>query len=304
MGNIGSQLGFGRNERYDEAIRAYEKGNFKEAADLFKVCLRSDPDPSTRERANSYMAGALGKLAKIEVEQMHWDRALYYLDDAICVRPAYADLRMLRAVVFDSLNQTDDRMFDIRFALDMNPRYGLAVLHDGIKKYEEGDRANGIERIWESARYDPRLKTEEFEEALSLHGKGEHLRALEKFKDVWPMEQTDAEEIAAEADGYAHEGRWRDAEESYRRAIDLAPGFADVRCKHGQALMELDEVEQAIAEFREAVSINERYADGYAHLGLGLRSAGLEPEALDAFRAALEVDPEHVVAKAEVERPS
>ncbi|MCH8979484.1 MAG: tetratricopeptide repeat protein [Armatimonadetes bacterium] len=304
MDTIGKRLGFGRNESYDDAVRAYEAGEFEAAIELFKACLSGDPDVSTLEQARSGMAGAYGKLARRAVEQRHWDHALNYLDDAIALRPRFADLRMLRAQVFESLNRTEDRMLEIRFALDMNPRYGFAVLHDGILKYEEGERAEGIERIWDSVKCDPQLKTETFDNAMSLHGKGEHVRALEMFKDVRPVQQTDPEVIVREADGYAHEGRWRDAEESYRRALDVAPKFADVRCKHGQALLELDEVEQAIAEFREAVSINDRYADGYAYLGIGLRSAGLEPEALDAFRAALEVDPEHAVAKAEVERTS
>ena len=304
MCTIGKRLGFGRNASYDAAVRAYEAGEFEAAIEQFKVCLSSDPDVSTRERARSRMAGAFGKLARRAVELRHWDHALNYLADAVALRPGFADLRILRAEVFESLNRTEDRMLEIRFALDLNPRYGLAVLHDGILMYEERDRAAGIERIWEAVNCDPRFKTDTFEEAMSLHGKGEHVRALEKFKDVRPVQLTDPEEIVREADAFAHEGRWRDAEESYRRALDVAPRFADVRCKRGQALMALDEVEQAIVEFRAAVSINERYADGYAYLGIGLRSAGLEPEALDAFRAALEVDPEHVVAKAEVERPS
>lgn len=304
MSTIGKGLGNGRDESFDKAVRAYEAGEFEAAIKLFKVCLSSDPNVSTRERAKSYLAGALGKLARRAVEQRYWDHALIFLDEAVVLRPAFAELRMMRAEVFESLNRTEDRMFEIRFALDMNPLYGLAVLHDGILQYEKGDRVDGIERIWESVKCDPRLKTDAFNDAMSLHAEGEHVRALARFKDVQPVQFTNPEEIVREADGQAHEGRWRDAEESYRRALDLAPKFADVRCKHGQALLELDEIDQAIAEFREAISINEKYADGYAYLGISLRSAGLEPEALDAFRAALKVDPEHAVAKVEVERPA
>ena len=304
MGTTGKRLGFGRNESYDAAVRAYEEGEFEAAIEQFKVCLSSDPDVSTRERARGRMAGALGKLAKRAVELRHWDHALTYLDEAIALRPWFADLRILRAEVFESLNRTEDRMFEIRFALNFNPNYGLAVLHDGILMYERGDRVAGIERIWESVKCDPRLKTETFDNAMSLHGKGEHVRALEKFKDVRPVQYTDPEDIVREADAFAHEDRWRDAEESYRRAIDVAPKFADVRCKHGQALMALDEVEQAVAEFREAVSINDQYADAYAYLGAALRRGGHEDQAMDAFRAALVVDPEHAVAKEGIKQTS
>ena len=82
----------------------------------------------------------------------------------------------------------------------------------------------------------------------------------------------------------------------------VAAARADVRCRHGQVLLSLDEIEQAVAEFREAVSINARYADGYAYLGVALRRGGYEDQAMDAFRAALQIDPAHVVAQAEVGR--
>ena len=87
-----------------------------------------------------------------------------------------------------------------------------------------------------------------------------------------------------------------------RYRLVLPPRFADVRCKHGQALMQIDEIEQAIAEFREAISINDRYADAYAYLGVSLKRAGQQEDAMLAFRTALEIDPTHAVAQQEVER--
>ena len=302
MGTVGKWFGFGKNENYDEAIRAFEAGEFENAIEQFKICLASDPDVSTRERAKSYMAGALGKLARREVSKDEWGAALHFLDDAVFLRPGFADLRMLRAQVFDALKRREDRIFEIRFSLDLNPKYGFAVLHDGINKYEDGDYDSGVERMREAVGYDSRMKTEVFDAAMSLHESGSHDAALAKFKEVVPVQKTDPEEIARNADKLAHKGRFRDADEAYRTAIEIAPHFADVRCKHGQVLLNLDEIEQAIAEFREAVSINERYADGYAYLGVALRRLEHEDQAMDAFRAALQIDPAHVVAQAEIER--
>jgi Tfp pilus assembly protein PilF len=122
------------------------------------------------------------------------------------------------------------------------------------------------------------------------------------FKGVVPVLKTDPEDIARAADAHAHDGRWGDAEEGYRRALEVAPRFADIRCKHGQVLLQLDELEQAIAEFREAVTINPRYADAYAFLGVAYRRSGREDDAVGAFRAALTIDPAHVVAAQEIDR--
>jgi Tfp pilus assembly protein PilF len=302
MGVVGKWFSFGKSEHYDEGIRRYQAGEYAASIEQFKICLSSDPDPSTRERARSYMAGAMGKLARLAVAEQDWTNALQHLDEAIAVRPGFADLRILRAQVFHKLGREEDRMFEIRFALDLNPKYGFAILQDGIYKIEHGEMQEGIARVREAAMADPRLDSDDYRDALVLFDQGDTTAALEKFAAVVPVVKTDPEEIVRSADAYAHEGRWRDAEEAYRRALELVPRYADVRCKHGQVLLQIDEVEQAIAELREAVTINPRYADAYAILGVAYRRAKREEQALDAFRAALQIDPNHAVAALELDR--
>jgi tetratricopeptide (TPR) repeat protein len=299
---VGKWFSFGRNENYDEGIRLHQAGQYLDAIQQFKICLSSDPDPSTRERARSYMAGGLGKLARGEVALQNWTEALHYLDDAIALRPAFADLRILRAQVFRALKRDEDRMFEIRFALDLNPKYGFAILQDAILKLESGDREAGQARLREAVDADPRLDSDIYREAMALLQSGSEAESLSKLGLVVPVLKTDPEDIARAADQQAHEGRWHDAEEGYRRALEVAPRFADIRCKHGQVLLQIDELEQAVAEFREAVTINPRYADAYAFLGIAYRRLGQEDDALGAFRAALEVDPAHVIAAQEIER--
>lgn len=302
LGIVGKWFGFGKSEHYDEGIRLYQAGEYAACIDAFKICLSSDPDSSTRERARSYMAGAYGKLARESVAKGEWVEALQFLDDAVSLRPAFADLRILRSQVFHALKKEEDRMFEIRFALDLNPRYGFAILHDAIYKIEHGDESAGLARLDEAIVADPRLDSEAYRSAMEQWRSGNKKEAIDAFKLVVPVMKTDPEETVRAADEFAHKGRWQDAAEAYRRALDIAPRFADVRCKHGQVLLQLDEVEQAIAEFREAVTINPRYADGYALLGVSYRRAGREDEALEAFRAAIAVDPAHAVAAMEIER--
>ena len=302
MGLVGKWFGFGRNQNYDAGVKAYDAAEYDVAVEQFKICLASDPDVSTRERAKNLMAGSLGKLAKLEVANGDWAKAHHFLDDAIDVRPAYADLRMLRAQVFDKLGRHEDREYEISFSLNMNPQYGFAVLHDGIRMLELGKKEEGLNRIREAATCDPRLDSPDYDAAVKEAEQGDLAAAIDALKAVQPMRTVDAEDIAREADELALQGRYRDAEQRYRRAIEISPRFADVRCKHGQALMQIDEIEQAIAEFREAISINDRYADAYAYLGVSLKRAGQNEDAMLAFRTALEIDPTHAVAQQEVER--
>ena len=56
---------------------------FESAIEYFKVCVSSDPDISTRERAKSYMAGSLGKLARQDLGKKKFASALEYIDEAV-----------------------------------------------------------------------------------------------------------------------------------------------------------------------------------------------------------------------------
>ena len=293
-------FGYGQNAIFDSALLYYQEGDYESAIEQFKICLSSDPDVSTRERARSYTAGSYGKLARGCVQKKDWEKALHYLDEAVMLRPGFADLRMLQCQIFDHLGRQEDRMFEIRFSLDMNPQYGFAVLHEGIYKYELEDKEEGLARIKESVECDPRLDTAMLQKGIALHEKGDHAGALGAFKQVVPEMAKNPEEVVRTADAHAHEGRWHDAEEGYRKAIELAPHFADVRLKHGRVLFEMGDVGSAISEFREAVSFNPRYTEAFVMLGIAHKKSGNLDEARDAFNAALTTDPENEIAKKEL----
>jgi Flp pilus assembly protein TadD len=50
------------------------------------------------------------------------------------------------------------------------------------------------------------------------------------------------------------------------------------------------------------VTINPKFAEAHALLGVSLRRLGQEDEAKEAFRAALEADPDNVIARQELSR--
>lgn len=294
-------FGFGHNPDFDAGLSAFETGRIEEAVNRFQVCLASDPDPSTRERAKSYLAGCLTRLAKDQMARECWEEAFDLLEDATLYRPMFADVRILRSAVLDKLNRQEDRAFEIRFALDFNPKFAHAVFHDGILKCESGNIEQGLERIEESIRLNPRLQTEECLQAVARIRLGEIDTGVQILKSVKPEPECDSARIVEAANYFAHNGHWAEAEDAYRQAIEITPRYADLHCKHGRVLIELGRFEEAIARLRESVDINPRYADGYAFLGVALMHAGYAPQAEDAFRAALKVDPGHVVALRETQ---
>ncbi len=84
--------------------------------------------------------------------------------------------------------------------------------------------------------------------------------------------------------------------EAMDRAIRARPGFADAYCGRGIAERHLGRDQDAIADFRQALSLDPVHVQANFHLGLSLLEQGTLDEAAGQFLRALEHDPNLAVA--------
>lgn len=302
MAFVGKWFGFGRDEQFDAGVRAYEAGDFVAAAESFRVVSQSKSDLTLRHRAKSYLAGALGRLGKAAYQDGDLTDALSNLSEAVVLRPRYADLHMALAMIHEALGEFNKRNEEVEAALRINPNYGMAVLYQGTMLMMSGDHANGLARAVQAVSLDRRLETPIFREGIDLADQGLWEDAAHKLREVRPTGQDDPDFLSMRGDRMMATGRFQDAAECYRQAIELSPGYADLHVRYGQALLEIDQVGQAIDELSQATIINPDYAEAHAILGVALRRQGKEDEAIKSFRRALEIDPAQVIADSEIRR--
>jgi len=298
MGFIAKWYAFGEDPDLDAGVRAYEAGDDAQAADFLRASLARLRDRALRERARNYLAGALGRRAKLNVKSGDWESAARCLTEAVSTRPQFADLHMALAVALDRLGKPGERDIEVEAALRLNGQYGHAVLFDAARMLEAGEEVEGLARAFEAVSLDPSLDTTGFREGIDLVDTGELAQGAERLRQAVPERQA-SQEVALEGDRAMAEGRWAEATASYRRSVAEAPGFADLRCRLGQALLEAGDLDGATAEFTEAVRLNPKYAEAHALLGVAYRRALDEDSAQAAFQKALEADPTNVIAKQE-----
>jgi tetratricopeptide (TPR) repeat protein len=303
MAFVSKWFGFGKSEDFDAGVRAYEAGRFEEAAEKFRSCVSKEPDLALRQRAKSYLAGSLGRIGRGLIEQGDYVGAIEALGNAVAIRPRFADLHIALAVAHNKLGQHHRMHEEVRAALRINPRYGQAVLFEAALLMRAGRTGDGLARAVEAASLDRRLETPEFQEGIRLADEGRWIEAADRLLSVRPSQADDSADLMRLGDAFMSRQRWADAEQAYRQALEMAPGFADLHARRGQALLELDRLEDAVEEFQEAVAQNPGYAEAHALLGVALRRAGREQEAKAAFRAALDADPSNAIAGRELLRP-
>lgn len=79
-------------------------------------------------------------------------------------------------------------------------------------------------------------------------------------------------------------------------AISLNPGDARYYCNLGAAYQALDDLDAAIASYRQALALNPNYALAHNNLGNALKDAGRPEEALASLRMAIGVEPDYADA--------
>lgn len=302
MGYVGKWFGFGKNERFDKGVRAYEAGEYLLAADEFRTVSQTETNLTLRQRAKSYLAGALGRLGKAALDDGDYVHALSHLSEAVVLRPRYADLHMSLAVVHDALGEFAKRNEEVEAALRINPTYGFAVLFQASLLMASGDHANGLARAVQAVSLDRRLETDVFREAVALADDGKWDEAAQKLRLVRPTGQDDPDTLSIRGDRMMVLGRFEDAAEALRNALEVGPGYADLHARYGQSLLEIGQVQQAADEFREAITLNPEYAEAHSLLGVAYRRLGDERAAIESFRKALDIDPNQVIAAEEVVR--
>lgn len=89
-------------------------------------------------------------------------------------------------------------------------------------------------------------------------------------------------------DGSDKIGKYREAAESYRKAIELQMDSVELYCHLGDVLLQLNEVDEAKALYQKVVEVNPNF--GLAHYGLGNSLMQLKQyqEAILAYEKAIE----------------
>jgi Tfp pilus assembly protein PilF len=302
MSFVGKWFGYGRSAHYDDGVRAYERGDDEAAIEHFSVCLASEPDQATRERAKNYLAGARCRLSLDFCAAKRYEDARHLLEEAIHIRPSFADLHFRRGLCLARLGDWSQAGTSVASALEINKNYGQALGLKAAVELQAGREAEAGQLLSSARLADPRLPDGPAVEALILTKNGEVPRAVQVILDWLEHPPATLETISRQAELFMKKMRYSDAERLFREAVEMHPRYADLRVKHGQSLLEMGELDAAASEFQEALSVNPKFAEAYALLGVTLRRLGDEDGAKANFRKATEIEPEHPIASLELTR--
>ena len=88
----------------------------------------------------------------------------------------------------------------------------------------------------------------------------------------------------------------KEAETSYRKAIEIKPDYAEAYSNLGNILRDLGNLQEAETSYRKAIEIKPDYEQAHFNLGNALKEIGKLQEAEISYRKAIEIKPSYAAA--------
>ena len=202
--------------------------------------------------------------------------AIYLLEEIVASGRAFADVHHLMGVSLSLLGRPDEALAEFGRALALNPRYLEALIHQGLVLSELG-RARKAEESFHHA-------------AESVAPSSAGLPA--------PVAARLANQHAELADAYAEAGALARAIEQYERALELGPGFQDLRYRMARVMLEAGRPLEARDALEEVLRARPNFVDAEAALGLAHFLSGDGVGARDVWKSCLARRPENARVEA------
>jgi tetratricopeptide (TPR) repeat protein len=93
-----------------------------------------------------------------------------------------------------------------------------------------------------------------------------------------------------------HQGKLDEALYQYREAVSLTPGYADAHNNLGNVLGMKGQLDEAIIQYREATRLKPNHALAHHNLGMALAQKGQLDEAISQYQAAIGLKPDYADA--------
>jgi len=178
--------------------------------------------------------------------------AVHLLEEVIESGRAFADAHHLLGLSYHMLGQSERALEALDRALALNPRYLEALMHRAVV-------LDALGRAYEAAKDLARARELDSNTADDVP-KNEAAKLANMH--------------ASMAEAYAESGSLERAIEQYRRALELGPGFHDLRYRLARLLLDAGKAADARTELERVVQARPQFYDARATLGLAAYSAG------------------------------
>ena len=223
-------------------------------------------------------------------------KAIEYLNEAIRLKPDYADAYIDRAVAYTKLGQNQLAIRDCDEAIRLKPDYAVTYYNRGAIYYDLGQNQRAIKDFDTAIRLEPDHPVPYNNRAIAYADLGQHKLAIRDYDTVIRLKPDDAKAYYNRGNAYADLEQYQRAVRDYDEAIRLKPDDAGAYYNRGDAYANLGQNQQAIGDYDGAIRLKPDYAKAYYNRGIVSAKLGQRQQAIYDFDTAIRLKPDDVDA--------
>jgi tetratricopeptide (TPR) repeat protein len=231
-------------------------------------------------------------VAMIAQDPKSWSEAIAQAQQGAFLDPDNPNVQDAVGKIFEANGQLEQAAKAYRRALAVDPAYGPARYALIQAELNRGNREGAIDEAKKIAAGG--VASPDIERLI-----GEDAVRRQDYSGAIPFLEKATKGLPGNPDGWAllgrayHAmGRYDDAAEAYKKAVDLAPQNLNYRSTYGLILGQAGELDQGLAELQKVTSTpGYKDAAGWTNLGWIYRNLNRPQESIAAYQKALELDP-------------
>jgi predicted O-linked N-acetylglucosamine transferase (SPINDLY family) len=269
------------------AIELYRCGRSAEAASLCDTVLALAPDD----------ADALSLLGEILLANGELARAADALERLTALRPLDAAAQRRLATAWLEMGRAGDASRVLRTAIDLEPSNVRAHNNLGKALLQLGAVADAIGCFEAALELDPRHALAHHNLGHALRARGDLERAQAAFERALALEPRLFDAWVSRGAVLTELRRFEAALRCYDGALALRPGDAEVLYAKAAVLRKLNRHAEALEVLDVLLASDPAHVGGWCARGLVAHEMGEYDAARGAYRRALELDPDCVLAR-------
>ncbi len=291
MAMLGKWIGFSIEELFEQALEAFQAGDWDSSIERFTTILELAGDATMLRIGRLRLAQSYASLGRKFAAEGDLFGAVKNLE-ASCGLLVFPDVSLSLAQAYEDLGLFERSEDTLRQTLEMCPNMPDAIFEMGLLYYLWGRRIEGMQWIFRAVQLDSKFAKEELRAARQASQAGDHDSAILHLKSLRSASKFPSGRLHAQlGDIYFRDLLFHEAREAFAAAAESDPDFPDYRCKLGQVEIELGNFERAVSELQTAIRLQPRYAEAYAQLSRAYFQLAAFDEARSAVENALAFDP-------------
>jgi protein O-mannosyl-transferase len=253
-----------------------QSGTYRDVFTLYRATLARNPA--------AWMAHNNLGIALVDAGRAA--EALPHYEDALRLRPNYAEGENNLGYALLALGRNADALPHLRRAITLQPKYAEAHNNLGRALMAADQPEAGKSAFAEALRINPRYTIAHVNLGLALATGGDAASALSHFAQAAALDPNYADAFLNWGTALTVLGRATEALPKFETALRLRPEFAPNHVSYGRGLAAAGRMDEAIAAYRHAIQIAPDYAQAHLSLALALQQTGRTADAMKHFAEA------------------